>query len=299
MTEPKNDDLELDLDLKLDDEPAAAAPAPVPQAGAQEAVATPAPRTEDPAAAPEPPVAGGASVVAEPAPAAADAGLEGQWVWQFAAPPPPPSFSAVFFAGRAFPELYRFFGAGVLVAIGALLPWGPGAAWLAEVDAEAAAGYAGPQAGVATPMGALTLLIALWLAWAACYGIYSGRQKIVPVFLMLLPAWFTWSETAAAWGRMPSNWGAQLKLYEVFKGTGSGVFLALIGSSIVAVQLLLTIARLFRKDPKAAADGGRARKPKDDKSARSEAGASETKAGDASSGAKAEDAKGGRRGKKR
>ena len=91
-------------------------------------------------------------------------------------------------------------------------------------------------------------------------------------------------ETAAAWGRMPSNWGAQLKLYEVFKGTGSGVFLALIGSSIVAVQLLLTIARLFRKDPKAAADGGRARKPKDDKSARSEAGASETKAGDASSG---------------
>jgi len=286
VTEPKNDDLDLDLDLQLEDAPPAA---PAAAASAPE-VAPPAPGEPASAELPAAPAASGASVVAEPAPAA-DAGVEGQWVWQFAAPAPPPPFSSVFFAGRAFPELYRFFGAGVLVAVGTLLPWGPSTTWLADVGSEAAATWAGPVAGATTPIGGLTLLIALWLVWSACYGIYSGRQKIAPVFLMLLPAWATWSRVSEAWSLMPADWGAQLRLYELFKGTGSGVMLAWIGSTLVAVQLVLTIAKLFRKDPKAAADGGRVRKPKDDKPAKAEGGAEGA--------AKAEDDKGGRRGKKR
>ncbi|MBM3985532.1 MAG: hypothetical protein FJ296_07585, partial [Planctomycetes bacterium] len=263
MSDPKNDDLDLDLDLQLEEAPPAAS-APAPVASMAPSAAAGAAAAQDPAQ--------GASIVAEPAAAAPAAGVEGQWVWQFAAPAPPPPFSAVFFAGRAFAELYRFFAAGVLVALGALLPWGSSARWLTDIGAEVPAGYAGPTAGVATPAGALCLALSLWLVWAACYGIYSGRQKILPVFLMLVPAWMTWSRTLDAWGRMPAEeWGLQLKLVELFQGAGPGVMLAWAGSTLVVVQLALTIGKLFRKDPKAGDDKARARKPRDEKAAKAEA----------------------------
>lgn len=262
MTEPKDDDLALPLDLDL----AQAAP-------------------DAPSPAPATPVAAGP----EPA-AAAPAEPGGQWVWQFAAPPPPQPFSAAFFSGHAFPELYRFFAAGVLVALGTLLPWGPTVAWMVE-RGNSTVGYSGPPAGFEQPIGALCLALALWLVWAACSGIYSGRQRILPVFLMLLPAWVTWKRTLDAWAQLSDADAIQVRLAAVFDVAGSGVLLALVGSSMVALQLLLTIVRLARKDPKAA-EKARATKPRERKAGDEPAAASAGAAAGA-------DEQGGRRGKKR
>jgi len=296
VTDPRDD--ELDLDLQFEDAPPAA-PAPA----APEAAPT-STSSADPAPAPSAPdVAHGASVVTAPAPSAVqDAGLEGQWVWQFAAAPPPAPFSSVFFAGRAFPELYRFFAAGVLVALGTLLPWGASAAWLRDIGAEVAATDAGPAAGCTSPVGALCLALALWLIWASCYGIASGRQKILPVFLMLLPTYVTWSRTLDAWGRMPAEWSVQLRGVEVFEGAGPGVMLALAGCTLVTLQLVVSVGRLFRKAPKAGVEKARVRTPRDVKAAKAEAGGAVSTM-DAAAGArakvKADGDKGGRRGKQR
>jgi hypothetical protein len=291
VTEPKDDDLNLDLDLDLVEATPSATPLATPAAGMPAATtASPTP-TSSFASAPLPSATATptASVVAEPQPAATGGELEGQWVWQFAAPPPPPPFSAIFFAGRAFPELYRFFAAGVLVALGTLLPWGPTVEWVVN-QGNSTVGYSGPPTGFDLPIGAVCLALALWLTWAACYGIYTGRQKILPVFLMLLPAWITWKRTLDAWGQIPDDYGFQLSLYTVFDVAGSGVLLALFGSTLVAVSLLLTIARLTKKDPKAA-EKSRAKPRKGDEPA-----ASPTPGAPAAAGA---DDAGGRRGKKR
>lgn len=192
--------------------------------------------------------------------------LEGQWVWQFASPPPPPPFSAAFFSGRALPELYWFFASGTLVLLGCLLPWGPSLAWVVE-RGESTLGYTSPPSGYELPAGAICLALALWLLASASYGIYTGRQKILPVFMMLLPAWMSWSRTLAAWGELDGVDGLGFKdsIARLFEVAGTGVLLTMVGSTIVAAQLLVVILKVMKKQPPA--DGGRARKTGDKQAA--------------------------------
>ncbi len=191
-----------------------------------------------------------ASTGGAPATVAADAGaagqVEGQWVWQYAAAPPPPSFSAVFFAGNALKELYRFFACGVLVVVGCLLPWKAG---VGELE--------GTVPGFSLPMGAVSLALALWLVWAACTGIYSRKQKILPVFLMLLPAEIAWARLLEEWGSADASLGFMDQLNETFFSMGSGVFLTLVGSTVVSLQLLLTIIRIVGKKDDKGGRGGK------------------------------------------
>lgn len=193
--------------------------------------------------------------------AAASGHVEGQWVWQYAAPPPPPSFGAMFFSGRALGELYRFFACGLMVFIGCLLPWGKSMEWVVE-HGESTLAYA-PPAGYELTAGAVSMALALWLMGVSCYGIYSGRQKILPVFLMLFPAWFTWGRMMDAW-ELVADLGFKEKIARVSEVAGTGVMLAMLGSTIVAVQLLLVVLKVMKKQP-APEGGGRTRKAKESK----------------------------------
>jgi len=183
--------------------------------------------------------------------AADDGGVDGQWVWQYAAPAPPPSFLAVFFSGTALKELYRFFACALLVIIGCLLPWGP----MTDGDGEVipGMGLGDLPAGYETPAGAISLVLGLWLLFSACYGIYTRRQKILPVFLMIEPAIVTWGRTLKAWKSLESE-SALDKVVELFEVAGSGVMLTLIGSTFVAVGFLLLLGKVYtKKDDKGAA----------------------------------------------
>lgn len=181
----------------------------------------------------------------------ADASADGQWVWQYAAPAPPPSFGARFFSGRALPELYRFFACGLLVVLGCLLPWGPtpsgvegGAPFLPVPD----------SAGYETTAGAASLVIGLWLVFSACYGIATGRQKILPVFLMLEPTAVSWLRLLDAHGAM----GTESGILALLDAAGTGVLLTLVGSSVVTLQFVLVMAKVYtKKDDKGAARKGR------------------------------------------
>lgn len=233
MSEQTNDLPELDLD-PVDDAPAAAEVAETPPA----------------------------EVVAEPAAAdaaAADDGAEGQWVWQYGAPPPPPSFGAAFFSGNALPELYRFFACGLLVVVGCFLPWGPISETVANpdfgTDVEASETIeqvmsVPDRLGVETALGALSLAIGLWLVFSSCYGIYTRRQKILPVFLMLEPAIVSWLALLDAHGQVGMDGG----LVALLDAAGTGVLLTLIGSTLVSVQFLFVVGKVYaKKDDKGAA----------------------------------------------
>lgn len=189
--------------------------------------------------------------VAEPsADTAADEGLaQGQWVWQYAAPPPPPSFAAVFFSGQAVKSHYRFFACALLVVVGCLLPWGPAG------EGAAAAPFLPPGvAGYQTVTGAISLALGLWLLFAACYGVYTGRHKILPVFLMIEPAVVAWLRTADAWGRLPEEFSTLERLQHVFDVAGTGVMLTLVGSTWVAGGFLLLLGKVYaKKDDKGSA----------------------------------------------
>lgn len=201
----------------------------------------------------------------QPEASSGGAGAEGSWVWQYAAPPPPPSFLAVFFSGTALKELYRFFACGLLVVLGSLLPWGP---TLSATDgADAVALVPPPHAGVETPAGALALVIGLWLVFSSCYGIYSRRQKILPVFLMLEPA-------IASWGRLLDAWAAVdaeqpfAKVGQLLDLAGSGVLLTLVGSTWVSLGFLFLVGKVYaKKDDKSAARRAPARGARSDASA--------------------------------
>jgi hypothetical protein len=198
---------------------------------------------------------------ADTSPSAADesAGVEGQWVWQYAAPPPPPSFLAVFFSGTAHKELYRFFACSLLVVIGCLLPWGPvmqkGVPDLDGVSVETVLPMPDVM-GYETPAGAISLMLGLWLMFSSCYGIYTRRQKILPVFLMLEPAAVTLLRTMDAWGKLKSE-STLDKLVELFEVAGSGVMLTLIGSGFVAIGFLFLLGKVYTKKD----DKGSGRRP--------------------------------------
>jgi hypothetical protein len=176
------------------------------------------------------------------APADDAGGVDGQWVWQFASPPPPPSFLAVFFSGAALKELYRFFACGVLVVLGCLMPWGS-----AEEGVELVAGYE-------TPLGAVSMVLGLWLVFSSCYGIYTRRQKILPVFLMIEPAIVTWVITMGIWNSPALQAEGFLgKLSMVFEKAGTGVMLTLLGSTWVALGFLFLLGKVYtKKDDKGA-----------------------------------------------
>jgi hypothetical protein len=300
VTEPdKLDDLELDLDLSLeslDDPSAELGLTPLPETGSAHGAAvahTPAAGGTAPAVSIGEPASAawaataGASAVAEPPAqnAAASVVEDGMWVWQYAAPAPAPAFSAVFFGGRGLPELYRFFACGLLVALGCLLPWGTSLAWIAE-QGQPTLGVLDPPAGYQLPMGALCLALSVWLMFTACYGIYSGRQKILPVFLMLVPAWASWSRTLDAWAKV-AELPLRLRLEKLFEVAGPGVLLTLVGSTIMALSLLVVIVKVLKKKP----DDGTARAPrkgkeKDGKPADAATVAAAGKAADAEDAAK-------------
>ncbi len=320
MTEPEElDDLELDLDLSLEslDDPKSelelsalpAAATPAADAALRDALisaekvegSSTTSATGSPAGAdvlcevpPEATSAAAAPVAAATAGAAATA-EDGMWVWQYGAPAPLPPFSAIFFGGRGLPELYRFFACGLLVAIGCLLPWGTSLSWIAEQGLPTL-GVTEPPAGYQLPMGALCLAISVWLMFTACYGIYSGRQKILPVFLMLVPAWASWSRTLDAWSKV-SELSLKLRLEKLFVVAGPGVMLALVGSSIMVLSLVIVILKVVKKKP----DDGTARAPRKGKDDAAKAGAKPADAkGDGKSAkadAAADDA--GKRGRKR
>lgn len=302
MTEPKNlDDLELDLDLSLeshDDSKGDLELMPLPAADGPPADA-PAAGASAPIEAAAGLASAGAGVVSESSaslPAGAGATVataaveDGMWVWQYAAPAPLSSFSAVFFSGRGLPELYRFFACGLLVAIGCLLPWGPSLTWITEQGLPTL-GVTDPPAGYQLPMGALCLALAVWLMFTACYGIFSGRQKILPVFLMLVPAWASWSRTLDAWAKVAEQ-PLKLRIEKLFEVAGPGVMLTFIGSTIMVLSLVVVILKVLKKKP----DDGTARAPRKGKE-KDEAGkASDGKSGKAGE-TSADDA--GKRGRKR
>ena len=305
MTDPRETDDELDFNLELqplEDEPAAPASPATPDVGAPDVGA----------AAAAPAAAAAATTGAATQAAAADADLvPGQWVWQYGAPAPPPPFSAVFFSGQALGELYRFFACGLLVLVGCLLPWGKSVQWAVQ-HGESTLGYGAPPAGYEVPIGALCLVIALWLIFTACYGIYTGRQKVLPVFLMLVPAYASWTRTLSAWKELSAikpPLDARQQLVHLFDVAGTGVLVTLIGSSIIVLSLLVVIPKAFRSEP-GEAPARPARKPKDekakpakaDKAPRAAAADPSASAGVESSGAPAADkaaGKGDRRGRRR
>lgn len=242
MTDPDQNDLpELELDL-VD---------PVADAVTDEG----APTAETAAAEPEAPVEA-PEAAAETAPeAVAESGPEqGQWVWQYGAPPPPPPFSATFFSGTALPELYRFFGCGLLVVIGCLLPWGPvsqsTSTTLADGTLETVEELLTvPNViGVQTALGALSLIIGLWLTFSSCYSIYTRRQKILPVFLMIEPAIVTWMKLLET-----NDQAGSLGILEMLDAAGTGVLLTLIGSTLVSIQFVFVVGKVYaKKDDKGA-----------------------------------------------
>lgn len=264
----KKEDDEFDLDLSLDElelDEVSASETPVVEVTAKDAASA----SELPAGTAE---AVTAVTVAEPATAASPTApatapatvateVEGQWVWQYGAPPPPPSFGARFFSGRALGELYRFFACGLLVFIGSLLPWGKSMAWVVE-HGESTLAYE-PPAGYELTLGAISMALALWLIGASCYGIYTGRQKIMPVFLMLIPAWISWGRMLEAWD-LVADMAMMDALVKVAEVAGTGVFLTMVGSTIVALQLLLVVLKVLRKKPDAeGGSSGRTRKSKE------------------------------------
>ncbi|MCB9899466.1 MAG: hypothetical protein H6825_15775 [Planctomycetes bacterium] len=235
--------------------------------------------TAAPAAAPLP---GGAGAVAEEAPAA-DPGA-GQWVWQYGAPAPPPSFLAVFFSGTAVNDLYRRFACALLVVIGCLLPWSDVVTTPASGDT-AASTVVNYTPGVELPLGALSLVLGLWLLFSSCYGIYTSRQKILPVFLMIEPALVSWSRALDVWAECKA--GGLDGLIEFSHKAGTGVLLTLVGSTWVAGGFLFLFVKVFAKKD---VDKGAARRSA--RSAKDGEAAAEGPAGD-------DDKKGARRGRKR
>jgi len=214
-----------------------------------------------PAAEPEPvaPVSAApvspASVASAPGASAESDPEQGQWVWQYAAPPPPPSFGAAFFSGTALPELYRFFGCALLVVVGCLLPWGPmtesSSTTLADGTVEVSEELMAVPGviGVETTLGALSLIIGLWLLFSSCYSIYTRRQKILPVFLMIEPAIVTWMKLLET-----NDQAGSMSTLEMLDAAGTGLLLTLIGSTLVAVQFFFVVGKVYtKKEDKGAA----------------------------------------------
>jgi len=194
--------------------------------------------------------------------AAANDPGEGSWVWQYGAPPPPPSFGARLFAGNASPEFLRFAFCALLVIIGCLLPWGPDQLVAPGAEAAVDAPYLVPPAvrGVDLPLGALSLVLGIWLLYAACAGAYSGRHRILPVVLMIEPALVTLGHLGDA-----MDAAGDAGFLTALDYAGSGVLMTFVGSAAMALQFLFLLGKVFaKKDDK----GATPRRSKDAKSSK-------------------------------
>ncbi|GJM20122.1 MAG: hypothetical protein DHS20C15_00370 [Planctomycetota bacterium] len=206
---------------------------------------------------------------------------DGRWVWQYGAPPPPPSFGARLFAGNASPEFLRFAFCALLVVIGCLLPWGPQAVELTgELAGDAGAAltdaadtsYVVPPTirGVDLPLGALSLMLGIWLLYASMAGAYSGRHRILPVVLMIEPALVTLGLLGDAMTAAGDE--GFLRALDL---AGTGVLLTFVGSALMALQFIFLLGKVFaKKDDKAPA-----RRSKDAKGGKGKADAKSGKAG--------------------
>lgn len=214
------------------------------------------------------PVAAPGVTAASPAADAHHTGTEaeGQWVWQFAAHPPPPPFSAMFFSGTRPKEFYSFFGCGLLVVLGCLLPW----SWLAPGAGEDAVAELVP--GFTLPMGSLCLALGIYLVWGACQAIYTGRPRIMPIVLMLVVADITILRLLDAWGAVDSTLGMKDMLVSFLHDAGTGVVFAAVGSVVVSLRFVMTLGKVLgKKDEKKAARKAKAKakdKPAKEKKAK-------------------------------
>ena len=184
-------------------------------------------------------------------------------------PPPPPP------ARKAFPQLFRFFWGGVIVFVGALLPFGPavlesmyggeveetivGNAMseedkrrLAEnlgtdnptIEAPAAVAETGWAARPAfhTFTGALFLLFGLILAGQMFGAIQDRRVALGGVLLMFFPAGWTWFKVVMITKEL--EWFSAGKLYllgtydKLALDLGSGFMIILFGSTYVVFNFL-------------------------------------------------------------
>lgn len=225
----------------------------------------------------------GAGLVAEPAAAVeSDDPGAGQWVWQYGAPPPPPSFLAVFFSGTAVNDLYRRFACALLVVIGCLLPWGP-----VELAGPEGGNLVGHATGITLPLGAISFVVGVWLLFSSCHGIYTTHQKILPVFLMIEPALVTWMMALDAWNAATGETLDRIADFAHLAGTG--VLMTLVGSTWVAGGFLFLFIKVFtKKDAKDVEKAARRSRSAKDDSSGGEGGAASDDA-----------AKAGRRGRKR
>ena len=292
-------DLDLDLDLATEDPAADAAPEPSEPTESLTASVPAVVETNLPETTGQPAAIGvaAAEVVSSE--------VDGQWVWQFAAPPPPPPFSAVYFSGTALKELYSFFFCGILVLIGCLLPW----AHTDPTDPDAGSVLV---PGFSVVGGMISLPLALYLILGAGQGIYSRRQKIFPVVLMLVPAGIAVMRLIEAWGALPDD--AALSTMDMIgvwlHSAGTGVVLTAVGSIAVSLRFVMALGKIVgSKDPKKEARkekaGKGARKPdkkaraKKEKPAGKDKRARGKKTDDTDAQAGSEGKKRGRRGRKR
>ena len=120
--------------------------------------------------------------------------------------------------------------------------------------------------GFMVPMGAVCLALSLWLVWGACTNIYARKPMILPAFLMFIPAEVTWVRLLDAWGAADTSLGIADQVNQVLYTMGTGVLLTLVGSTVVAVQFVLTLGKVLgsKKEPAT----GRAAKAKKEKPAK-------------------------------
>lgn len=181
-------------------------------------------------------------------------------------------------AGRAFPQLYRFFWGGLIVFVGALLPFGPAVmASLFGTDDSAgkSRAYAGMDAdarkqlaeslgsGAATPaapvldatgpvfpstqacqtfIGAVFLLFGLMLMGQMYTAIQERKVRLGGVLLMMLPCGWTWLKAVQLCADFDWFKASDLYLVSTFNRLGvelgTGFLLILGGSTYVVLNFL-------------------------------------------------------------
>lgn len=139
------------------------------------------------------------------------------------------------FEGKVFKQLYWFLWGGIISFVGCFLPF-----WSGVADATVTA--------CTTFAGALYLVFTLLLLAAMGLSIYGKRLIISPVFLMFIPAVHSWWIIVDRVSLLPEdkNWYQCLydvkTMSELASLTGSGLILIMLGSSLVALTFIVSLA---------------------------------------------------------
>ena len=138
------------------------------------------------------------------------------------------------FEGNVFKQLYWFFWGGVITLVGSFLPY-----------------YSGEIALVpayVTFTGSLFLIFSLLLIVGMLFSIYAKRLIMSPVFLMFIPAIISWWTLVKRVGVAPENFSWYSFLYDIdainwlANDAGSGLLLIMIGSTLVVLTFIISIA---------------------------------------------------------